>query len=95
MPTETVYGLAGNAYKENIIKKIFKIKKRPKCKPIIIHDHSIESIKKYVKEFPEKALKLAKHFWPGPLTILLKKKINYTWCHNWRITLYRSKNTKS
>jgi L-threonylcarbamoyladenylate synthase len=62
MPTETVYGLAGNAYKENIIKKIFKIKKRPKCKPIIIHDHSIESIKKYVKEFPEKALKLAKHF---------------------------------
>ena len=74
MPTETVYGLAGNAYKENIIKKIFKIKKRPKCKPIIIHDHSIESIKKYVKEFPEKALKLAKHFWPGPLTILLKKK---------------------
>lgn len=76
IPTETVYGLAGSAYNEHAINKIFQLKNRPTCNPLILHTHSIEEVFKFVKEIPPNALKLAKAFWPGPLTLLLPKKSN-------------------
>lgn len=74
IPTETVYGLAANALNEEAVLNIFKVKNRPKFDPLILHTHSIDSVKQYVDHIPEKALQLANTFWPGPLTILLKKK---------------------
>jgi len=73
IPTETVYGLAGNALKPETIRKIFETKNRPHSNPLILHAASIEQIKTYVNEWPEWADKLAAEFWPGPLTLLLRK----------------------
>ncbi len=73
IPTETVYGLAGNALDEKAVIKIFEAKKRPKFDPLICHVASLEQGKKWVVDFPEAAEKLAKAFWPGPLTLLLPK----------------------
>ena len=73
LPTETVYGLAGNAYSKKAVKKIFKLKKRPKINPLIIHYLDIKNINQDViinKNF----LILYKKFCPGPLTFILKKK---------------------
>ena len=72
IPTETVYGLAGNAYSKKAVQKIFHLKNRPKKNPLIIHYNSITSLKKDVilnKTF----LKLYKKYCPGPLTFVLKK----------------------
>lgn len=74
IPTETVYGLAGNALNENAVLSIFEVKNRPAFDPLIIHTDSIEKVATYVSDFPEKARKLAEKFWPGPLTLLLPKK---------------------
>lgn len=74
IPTETVYGLAGNALNEKAVLSIFEVKNRPAFDPLIIHTDSIEKAMQYVLDFPEKARKLAEHFWPGPLTLLLPKK---------------------
>lgn len=74
IPTETVYGLAGNIYSEKAIKAIFKLKKRPFFNPLIVHVHSISEVSQLVDEFPEKARSLAAAFWPGSLTMVLKKK---------------------
>ncbi len=74
IPTETVYGLAGNAYDQQAVEKIFTIKQRPSFDPLIVHASDIAQIKELVKVFPEKAQELAHCFWPGPLTILLPKK---------------------
>ncbi|GGD57021.1 tRNA threonylcarbamoyladenosine biosynthesis protein [Emticicia aquatilis] len=74
MPTETVYGLAGNAYNTEAITKIFTVKNRPTFDPLIVHTSSIERVHEFVSEIPEKAQLLAKHFMPGPLTLLLPKK---------------------
>jgi tRNA threonylcarbamoyl adenosine modification protein (Sua5/YciO/YrdC/YwlC family) len=74
IPTETVYGLAGNIFSEKAIRKIFEIKQRPLFNPLIVHVHSLESVEDLVSEFPEKARKLARAFWPGSLTLVLKKK---------------------
>ena len=74
LPTETVYGLAGNAYSIKAIKKIYKLKNRPKQNPLIVHFYSIDDVKKDVflnKNF----FKLYKKFCPGPITFILKKKI--------------------
>ena len=76
IPTETVYGLAGNIYDENAIKKIFELKKRPLFNPLIVHTHSITELDKFVDYTPSKAQILAKKFWPGSLTLVLKKKNN-------------------
>lgn len=73
IPTETVYGLAGNAFDPEAVLKIFQVKNRPDFDPLITHTDSIEKIKKYVKDIPQKALLLAEAFWPGPLTLLLNK----------------------
>lgn len=73
MPTETVYGLAGNAYSEKAIQSIFHLKKRPYTNPLIVHIGNIKQLKELSDEIPSKAQMLAAKFWPGPLTILLKK----------------------
>ncbi|ELR72321.1 TsaC protein [Fulvivirga imtechensis AK7] len=74
IPTETVYGLAGNAYKPEAIAKIFEAKNRPAFDPLIVHTHSLAEVQKIVRDLPEKALILAERFWPGPLTLLLPKQ---------------------
>jgi L-threonylcarbamoyladenylate synthase len=74
IPTETVYGLAGNALSTKAIAKIFEAKDRPFFDPLIVHVPNMEAAYRYVTHIPEKALILAKHFWPGPLTLLLPKK---------------------
>jgi L-threonylcarbamoyladenylate synthase len=74
IPTETVYGLAGNALNEKSVLSIFEVKNRPAFDPLIIHTDSVEKVAQYVSAFPEKAQKLARRFWPGPLTLLLPKK---------------------
>ncbi len=76
IPTETVYGLAGNALDEDAILKIYSVKNRPKFDPLIAHVDSLEKVSQLVKHIPEKALKLAQRFWPGPLTLLLDKNPN-------------------
>ncbi len=73
VPTETVYGLAANAYNNKAVKKIFALKKRPSHNPLIIHFKNIEQIKKETI-INNNFLKLAKKFSPGPLTYVLKKK---------------------
>ena len=75
LPTETVYGLGGNAYKKSSVKKIFKLKGRPKSNPLIIHYYNLSSAIRDV-EANEYFLKLYKKYCPGPLTFILKKKIN-------------------
>jgi L-threonylcarbamoyladenylate synthase len=74
IPTETVYGLAANALSDVAVTRIFETKARPYFDPIIVHVASIESARQFVKEMPAQAEQLAAHFWPGPLTLLLKKK---------------------
>lgn len=73
IPTETVYGLAGNIYNDTAIKKIFELKKRPFFNPLIVHIHSMEQVSELTTEFPEKAQQLAAAFWPGSLTLILPK----------------------
>ena len=73
IPTETVYGLAGNALNEDAILKIYSTKNRPKFDPLIAHTNSVKKIEQWVKQMPEKAMELANAFWPGPLTMLLDK----------------------
>lgn len=74
IPTETVYGLAGNIYSEKAIKAIFEMKKRPFFNPLIVHIHSLNQLEELVQEIPEKARILANKFWPGSLTMVMKKK---------------------
>lgn len=74
IPTETVYGLAGNIYSEKAIKSIFETKKRPFFNPLIVHIPSVASLETIVSDIPEKAKLLATAFWPGSLTLVLKKK---------------------
>ena len=74
IPTETVYGLAGNIFSEKAIRKIFEVKQRPLFNPLIVHIYSVDQLKDIVSEFPKEAQLLAKAFWPGSLTLILKKK---------------------
>lgn len=73
IPTETVYGLAGNALKGECVKKIFAAKGRPSDNPLIVHISHISQWAPLVKSIPDNAMALAKRFWPGPLTIILPK----------------------
>lgn len=73
IPTETVYGLAANAFDPKAVEKIYALKKRPKTNPLILHISSMEEAHKYVNDIPEVAQRLMNHFWPGPLTVLLEK----------------------
>lgn len=75
IPTETVYGLAGNAYSSNAVKKIFKLKKRPSFNPLIVHYSKVRDLQKDC-EINQYFIKLYKKFCPGPLTFVLKLKKN-------------------
>ncbi len=74
IPTETVYGLAGNIYSEKAVKSIFETKKRPFFNPLIVHIPSIDQLPNIVAYIPKKAQLLAEAFWPGPITLVLKKQ---------------------
>lgn len=80
LPTETVYGIAANGLNESAVKKIFEIKKRPLTNPLILHVSSIERLEEIADEVPPKAKTLAERFWPGSLTMLLKKKASVPDC---------------
>lgn len=73
IPTETVYGLAANAFDEKAVVKIYHVKNRPQFNPVIIHTDSIEKLKKWGLQLPEKMLMLASKFSPGPLTYVIPK----------------------
>ena len=73
-PTETVYGIGANALNENAIKKLYDIKKRPLNKPISLLVNSIDMIEQVTKDITKLEYALIKTFFPGPLTIILKKK---------------------
>jgi len=74
IPTETVYGLAGNALKPEVVVKIFEIKNRPHFNPLIVHTYSFEKSWDYVETWDARLIKLAEAFSPGPITFLLPKK---------------------
>jgi len=77
-PTDTIYGIMGDSTNEDVINKIYKIKKRPLTKPLILLMDSYEMIKKYTKKISDKEEKLIKEFMPGLVTIILEKndKVN-------------------
>lgn len=74
IPTETVYGLAGNAFSETAVRKIFALKERPLFNPLIVHIGSVDYLSRVARDIPDTAVQLAKAFWPGPLTLVLKKQ---------------------
>lgn len=74
IPTETVYGLAGNIYSEKAITAIFKTKQRPFFNPLIVHIPNVGDLNNIATHIPEKAQRLADAFWPGPITLVLPKK---------------------
>lgn len=74
VPTETVYGLAGNAFNEAAVLKIFEAKNRPAFNPLIVHAGSYEQLMSLAARVPAKAEKLMRRFMPGPFTLLLPKK---------------------
>lgn len=73
-PTETVYGIGADAFNEEAVDKIFEAKGRPQDNPLIVHISEIDELYDLAEEVPENAKKLAKKFWPGPLTMILYKK---------------------
>lgn len=76
VPTETVYGLAANALNAKAVTKIFVTKNRPTFDPLIIHIASEAQLENFVTSVPDDAKKLIKHFWPGPLTLVLPRNKN-------------------
>ena len=72
-PTETVYGLGGNGLSRDAARKIYAAKGRPSDNPLILHVSKIEEVNPLVESIPEKAKLLMESFWPGPLTVILKK----------------------
>lgn len=74
MPTETVYGLAADARNPEAVARVFAAKQRPASHPLIVHLASVAELDKWAREIPPEAHKLAETFWPGPLTLILKKR---------------------
>ena len=72
-PTETVYGLGADATNEKAIARIYEVKGRPADHPLIVHISSMNNLDKWAKDIPEYAVKLAKSFWPGPMTLVLPR----------------------
>lgn len=79
-PTETVYGLAASVFDEAGIEAIFQMKGRPSDNPLICHISSLDQLFLLAKDVPQIALDLASHFWPGPLTLVLKKQESVPYC---------------
>lgn len=72
-PTETVYGLGADATNESAVSQVYAVKGRPTDHPLIIHISSINQISKWATDIPDYAIKLARDFWPGPMTLILKR----------------------
>jgi len=72
-PTETVYGLGADATNEDAIARVYKIKGRPLGHPLIVHISSLGNLGKWARDIPEYAVKLARAFWPGPMTLILRR----------------------
>jgi len=72
-PTETVYGLGADATNEKAVSMIYSVKGRPTDHPLIVHISSINQLEKWAIDIPEYAMKLANEFWPGPMTLILKR----------------------
>ena len=72
-PTETVYGLGGDALSPDSSRKIYAAKGRPSDNPLIVHICRVEDMEKIAVDIPKQAYVLAEHFWPGPLTMIMKK----------------------
>lgn len=75
IPTETVYGLGGHGFDEKALTRIFEAKNRPTFDPLILHVGSMEQVATFVSQWPPLLLRLAKQFWPGPLTVLLPRTV--------------------
>jgi L-threonylcarbamoyladenylate synthase len=73
-PTETVYGLGADARNPEAVKRIYEVKGRPSDHPLIVHISSINQLEKWAREIPDYAIDLARAFWPGPMTLILKRK---------------------
>jgi L-threonylcarbamoyladenylate synthase len=73
LPTETVYGLGANAEDPAAVARIFQVKGRPPSHPLIVHIGGAEQLDDWVKDVPATARLLAEHFWPGPLTLVLRR----------------------
>ena len=78
LPTETVYGLAANAEDELAVRRVFAIKGRPATHPLIVHLAHADDLKSWVRHVPEEAQRLARAFWPGPLTLVLPRSARAT-----------------
>lgn len=74
VPTETVYGLAANAFDANAVRRIYEVKGRPETKPISLLVSGMADVECFCKNIPEEAYRLASVFWPGPLTMILEKR---------------------
>jgi L-threonylcarbamoyladenylate synthase len=72
-PTETVYGLGGDATNKDAIARIYKVKGRPENHPLIVHISSLGNLDKWARDIPEYAVNLARAFWPGPMTLILPR----------------------
>jgi len=72
-PTETVYGLGADATNKNAVGRIYEVKGRPTDHPVIVHISSVGNLHKWARDIPEYAIKLAKLFWPGPMTLILPR----------------------
>jgi len=72
-PTETVYGLGADATNETAVRRIYEVKGRPIGHPLIVHISSIEYLDKWARDIPDYAIKLARTFWPGPMTLILPR----------------------
>ena len=74
IPTETVYGLAGNAFSEKAVQEVYRLKNRPPVNPLIVHIKGTSALEDIARNIPDDAFALAEHFWPGPLTLVLDKQ---------------------
>jgi len=72
-PTETVYGLGADATNEEAVKRIYEVKGRPNDHPLIVHVASINALETWAQDIPDYAVELARAFWPGPMTLILKR----------------------
>ena len=72
-PTETVYGLGADASNQQAVARIYEVKGRPTDHPLIVHISSINNLDKWAKDIPAYAVKLARNFWPGPMTLILPR----------------------
>jgi L-threonylcarbamoyladenylate synthase len=73
-PTETVYGLGADATNEKAVSRIYSVKGRPSDHPLIVHISSINKLEDWATDIPDYAIKLAREFWPGPMTLILPRK---------------------